>query len=71
MFNQRKNKRFSYKSRLQDSDNRKSKDDLEAKWNEIKSSSKRRGNFLTSLPFLIIMLVLLFVLIYILEGYIK
>ncbi len=71
MFNQRKNKRFTYKSRLQDSDNRKSKDDLEAKWNEIKGNSKRRGNFLTSLPFLIIMLVLLFVLIYILEGYIK
>ena len=71
MFNQRKNKRFSYKSRFQDSDEKKSKDDLEAKWNEIRGNTKRRGNILTSLPALIIILVSLFALIYILNGYIK
>ena len=71
MFNQRKNKRFSYKPRFQDSEEKESKDDFEAKWNDIKGSNKRRGNILTSLPALISMLVSLFVLIYILEGYIK
>ena len=75
MFNQRRNKRFSYKPRFQDSDtdnNREeSKADLETKWNEIKGSSKRRGNIFTSLPALIIMLLSLFVLMYILNGYMK
>ena len=75
MFNQRKNKRFSYKPRFQDSnlDNHReeSRDDFDTKWNEIKSNTKRKGNVLTSLPALIIMLVSLFVLIYILNGYIK
>lgn len=71
MFQQRKNKRFKYKPRLQDSDKRKSKDDFETKWDEAKGNDKRRGSVLTSLPALIVMLVLLFVLIYILDGYIK
>ncbi len=71
MFNQRRNKRFSYKSRFQDSKEIESKDDFETKWNEVKGSTKRRGYFLTSLPALIIILVSLFVLIYILNGYIK
>ena len=75
MFNQRKNKRFSYKTRFQDSnpDSRQeeSKDDSDTKWNGPNVNSKRKGNVLTSLPALIIMLVSLFVLIYILEGYIN
>ncbi len=71
MFQQRKNKRFSYKPRFQDSEEKESKDDFETKWNEIKSNGKKRGSILTSLPALIIMLVSLFVLIYILNGYIK
>ncbi len=71
MFNQRKNKRFTYKHRDQDSDELKSKDDFDTKWNEVKGSTKRRENVLTSLPALIILLVSLFVLIYILEGYIN
>ena len=71
MFNQRKNKRFSYKSRFQDSKEKQSKDDLEAKWDEIRNNTKRRGNIFTSLPVLIIILASLFVLIYILNGYIK
>ncbi len=71
MFQQRKNKRFTYKSRLQDSDQRKSKDEIETKWNEIKESGKRKGNVLTSLPVLIFILALISVLIYTLNGYIK
>ena len=71
MFQQRKNKRFTYKSRLQDSEEKESKADFEAKWNEIKGNEKKRGNVFTSLPALLVILVSLFVLLYILEGYIK
>jgi hypothetical protein len=71
LFNQKRNKRFTYKPRFQDSDEQKSKDDFETKWNEVKGSTKRRGNALTSLPALIIMLVSLFVIMYILNGYIN
>ena len=71
MFQQRKNKRFTYKPRLQDSDTTKSKDDFKAKWNDVKGNDKRKGKMLSSLPALMILLVLIFVLIYILEGYIK
>jgi hypothetical protein len=71
VFNQRKNKRFSYKSRFQDSKEKELKDNLETKWDELRGNTKRRGNIFTSLPFLIITLVSLFVLIYILNGYIK
>lgn len=75
MFNQRKNKRFSYKPRFQDSetDNHReeSKDDLERKWVEMKGNTNRKSNKLFSLPALIIMLIALFVLMYVLEGYIK
>lgn len=70
MFNQRKNKRFSYKSRIKDSKKIKSKDDLEAKWDEMRDSTKRRGNILSSLPVLIIILASLFVLMYMLNRYI-
>jgi hypothetical protein len=71
LFSQRKNKRFSYKPRFQDSNEKKSKDDFETKWNEAKSSAKNKGSLFTSLPALMIMLVALFVLIYILNGYMK
>ncbi len=75
MFNQRKNKRFNYKPRFQDSEadshRKESKDDLERKWHEIKGNTKRKSNKLFSLPSLIIMLIALFVLMYVLEGYIK
>ena len=75
LFNQRKNKRFSYKPRFQDSntDNHREKwkSDLEVKWDEMRSNTRRRGSILTSLPALIIILASLFFLIYILNGYIK
>ena len=71
MFKQRKNKRFSYKPRFQDSEDVKPKSDFESEWNEAKGDGKRRGSILTSLPGLLVMLILLFVIIYILEGYIK
>ncbi|WP_456440675.1 hypothetical protein [Psychroserpens sp.] len=69
MFNHRKNKRFSYKSRIKGSEKVESKEDLEVKWNEMRDRSKRKGNILTSLPALIIILVSIFGLIYILNRY--
>jgi len=75
LFNQKKNKRFSYKPRFQDSvadsHREESKDDLERKWSEMKGNTKRKSNKLFSLPALIIMLIALFVLMYVLEGYMK
>ena len=71
MFNQRKPRRFNYKSRLSQSDTTDSREELKAKWSEMRENTKRRKSVFTSLPVLIIFLVLLFVLIYILDGYIK
>jgi len=71
LFNQRKNKQFSYKPRFQGSESEKSKDDFESKWSEMKGGTKRKGSKLFSLPALILMLIALVVLMYILEGYIK
>ncbi|WP_296312690.1 hypothetical protein [Winogradskyella sp. UBA3174] len=71
MLNQKKNKRFSYKPRFQDSEEIKSKVDYETKWNDVKGNSKRKANKFTRLLPLIVILVALFVLIYILEGYIN
>ncbi|MCD2258744.1 hypothetical protein [Psychroserpens luteolus] len=75
MFNQRKNRRFSYKSRLKGSDTEgyreESKEDLKAKWEDMRGHTRRKGSILTSLPALILILVALFVLIYILNRYIK
>jgi len=71
LLQQRKNKSFNYKPRFQDSKEIESKADFEAKWNKVKNSTKKRGSIFTSLPALLIMLVSLFILMYILEGYIK
>ena len=72
MFKQRKNKRFNYKPRFQDSTENESRDDdFETKWSEARQTTKKSGNVLSSLPALIIMLVSIFILIYILEGYTK
>jgi len=71
LFKQKKNKRFNYNPRFQDSKEQESKDALETKWNLIKNGSQRKKNRFLSLPVLIIMLAALFILIYILNGYIK
>lgn len=71
MFNQRQPRRFNYKTRLKDSETRESREELKAKWEEMRGNTKRKGSVLTSLPVLIIVLIFVFVLIYILNGYIK
>lgn len=69
MFKQRKNKRFSYKPRFNESEDKKSKANFEAKWNEARRETQRRGSFLTSLPALVIMLIAIIILMYVLDGY--
>ncbi|MFD1063478.1 hypothetical protein ACFQ1Q_09495 [Winogradskyella litorisediminis] len=71
MFNQKPNRKFNYKTRFSESQRGESDKELKAKWAELRGNTKRKGNFLTSLPALIIFLVAVFVLIYILNGYIK
>ena len=71
MFNQRKPRRFNYRSRLRDAREKESDEGLRAKWDEMRGNSVRKKSFLTSLPVLIVFLVLIFVLIYILDGYVK
>ncbi|WP_411894479.1 hypothetical protein [Winogradskyella sp. A2] len=70
MLKQRRNRRFGEKLRFRDSDEKDKKEKLEARWDELRNNTNRRGNILTSLPFLIICLIALFVIMYILEGYI-
>ena len=71
MFKQRRHRQFNYKPRHQGSEEEKSRAELEAKWNSIRQNTKKRGNFLSSLPVLIILLIMILVLMYILEGYIN
>ncbi|MBT8245517.1 MAG: hypothetical protein HKP48_11600 [Winogradskyella sp.] len=71
MFNQRQPRRFNIKSRLPDSKKTESREELKAKWEEMRGNSRNKSNFLTSLPMLLVFLVCVFVLIYILNGYIN
>ena len=70
MFNRKRNKRFNYKPRFKDSNIVEPKDGFEEKWDVLRENNKRRGNFFTSLPLLIIILASLLMLIYILNRYI-
>jgi hypothetical protein len=70
LFNQRKNKRFSYRPHSKDLKKKKIDNDLEAKWNEIRGNTKRKGSILNSMPGLIVILGSIFVLMYILNKYI-
>jgi len=70
MFKQRKPKRFNYKLRLQQSNDEKNKNDFEAKWKQARNTTNR-GKVLSSLPVLIILLIMVCVIIYILNGYIN
>ena len=71
MFKQRKNRKFNYKPRFQDSHEKMVKEDFESKWNAAKPSSKRRISFFSSLSTMLVFLIAVIVLMYILNGYIK
>lgn len=71
MFNQQQPRRFKLKTHLSDSKDAESSEQLKSKWEEMRGNTKRRGSVLTSFPVLIVFLVSVFILIYILNGYIK
>jgi hypothetical protein len=71
LFKQRKNKRFTYKPRFQDSEETKLKDGLESKWRDVKGTTKGRGRSMNSLVVWVLMLVSIVIVYYILESYIK
>lgn len=62
-------KKFNYKPRFQEDSEMRSKNALESEWDNVRSTSKRKGNILTSLPFLVLFLILVLVLFYILNRY--
>ena len=74
MFKQKKHRNFNYKPRFQDSNKRDREENSEAdfgtKWRSNNKITKKRGNVLTSLPMLIIMLAAIIILMYVLESYI-
>ena len=71
MFNQRKPRRFNYKSKLENSKDSNSVDELKTKWDELRDNKTRKQNVLTSLPMLIVFLVAIIALMYVLNGYIN
>lgn len=71
MFNQRKPRRFGYGKKISEAKKSESREDFKAKWDEIRGNTKRKKSFFTSLPMLMVFLVFAFILIYILNGYIK
>lgn len=71
MFNQRQPRKFKYRSRLPDSKNSDSKEELKAKWDAMRGNTNRKQSLLTSMPALIIFLICVMVLMYILNGYLK
>ncbi|GEM_PF-2775529 len=75
LFKQRKPKRFTYKRRFQDNGEKSAHDDMESRWEAIRDDvrGKTQRNVAKPLPLktLVILLIALFVLMYILEGYIN
>jgi hypothetical protein len=71
LFSQRKPRRFNYKSRLPKSEKKESHEEFKAKWDQIRGKTNRKKSVFTSMPALILLLVSIFILIYILEGYVN
>ena len=71
MFKQRKNRKFNYKPRFQNSEELNEEKNFETKWEEVRRDSKRRGRVFSTLPVMFVMLIAVIVLMYILNGYMK
>lgn len=70
LFKQRKNKRFTYTPRhLKNKDEEEKQHSLEAQWNDLKATNKRKSSFLTSPTFLVLFLIAVIVLMYVLGRY--
>lgn len=69
LFKQRQPKRFTYTPKHNINAEQGSKQQLEAHWNDVKMSNKRKKSVFTSLPVLLFFLIAIFVLFYILKRY--
>lgn len=69
LFKQRQPKRFTYTPKHNINEEQGSKQQLEAHWNDVKMSNKRKKSVFTSLPVLLFFLIAIFVLFYILKRY--
>lgn len=75
MFKQKKPRRFNYKPQYHKDGKLEPEDDLQSRWEAIRDEVRHKTNRNVAKPLplrtLLIMLVALFVVLYILEGYIK
>ncbi len=69
LFNQRRNKSFSYTPKHQREQEQTEKEALTSKWDAIRGTSKRKGSFLSSLTVMVLFLIAILVLLYILSSY--
>lgn len=69
LFNQRRNKTFSYKPKHQREQEQIEKEALSSKWDDIRGTSKRKGSFFSSLTAMVLFLIAVLVLLYILGSY--
>jgi len=69
MFGQRKNKKFHYAPRFQKDAAENEMQNFESQWKAMKSTSKRKQNLLTSLPFLVLFLITVLIVFYLLTQY--
>jgi type VI protein secretion system component VasF len=69
LFKQRKNKQFNYKPRFLKEERDDLERNLESQWKVVKTSSKRKRNIFTTMPFLVLFLIAVLVLFYLLNQY--
>ena len=69
LFNQRRNKSFSYTPRHKKDHEETPKEDLTSQWEGIRDASKRKKNIFTTLPYMVLFLIVVLVLLYILDRY--
>lgn len=69
LFTQRKNKQFNYKPKHLNKGETDARDSLASQWDRIKTEGKRKKSFLTSLPFLVLFLIVVLIVFYILSRY--
>jgi type VI protein secretion system component VasF len=69
LFKQRKNKQFNYKPRFLKEERDDLERNLESQWKVVKTSSTRKRNIFTTMPFLVLFLIAVLVLFYLLNQY--
>ncbi|MDX1277955.1 hypothetical protein [Oceanihabitans sediminis] len=69
LFNQRKNRKFNFPSKQKREEELSQKESLASQWDEIRSTSKRKGSVFSSLPVMVMFLIAVLILLYVLGSY--